>query len=74
MKIKNEYIEINATKEISEITHKRFLELPQELQEEFKIAAQSASISDNINGGKILTILKTPLTVQIFAGFIINEF
>jgi len=71
---KPQYIEVKSTKEINEITHKRFLELPDELQEQFKEDVQGASVGQTEKGEYILTVKKTPLTMKVFKDCIINEF
>ena len=71
---KPQYIEVKGSKEISEITHKRFLELPDELQGQFQEDVQGASVGQTDKGEYILTVKKTPLTMKVFKDYIINEF
>jgi hypothetical protein len=71
---KPQYIEVKASKEISEITNKRFMELPEELQEQFKEDVQGATVGETEKGNYILTVKKTALTMKVFKDYIINEF
>jgi len=71
---KPQYIEVRGSKEISEITHQRFLELPEEQQKQFREDVQGASLSKTDKGENIMTVKKTPLTLKVFQDYIINEY
>ena len=71
---KPQFSEIPATKEISEITQKRFSELSPEEQTEFKSITADAYITDSVNGGRILIVKKNQLTDKVFSEFINNQF
>jgi len=71
---KPQYIEVKGTKEISEITHQRYLKLPEEQQEQFREDVQGASLSKTDKGENIMTVKKTPLTLKVFQDYIINEY